>query len=244
MSNCIDCNKEVSRNAKRCKSCSRKGKFNWNYKGKLLRKCTCCNKSIGVYPSYIKELGNFCSRKCASIVHGSRISKLSRGKNNPNYKDGKCIKENFPNCITCGKKLSSFNCKHCMKCFHVFCLSGKKRPLHSKRMKGELNPSYIHGLSFSKYSLDFNDQLKESIRKRDNYECKNCGMTEEEHIIINGSVLSIHHIDYEKNNNVEENLISLCKQCHARTNFNRQHWKNVFVVKEKNYEIGYSKNFV
>jgi len=33
-----------------------------------------------------------------------------------------------------------------------------------------------------------------------------------------------HHIDYEKTNNVEGNLVSLCKSCHTKTNFNRDAW--------------------
>lgn len=50
-------------------------------------------------------------------------------------------------------------------------------------------------------------------------------MTEEEHLIVTGRVLSIHHIDYNKENCSESNLITLCNQCHARTNYNRDYWQ-------------------
>ena len=76
----------------------------------------------------------------------------------------------------------------------------------------------------SDYPPEFNDKLKEQIRKRDNYTCQNCNIAEEEHIIVFGSVLHVHHIDYDKNNCSEDNLISLCRACHMRTNKNRKYW--------------------
>ncbi len=74
-------------------------------------------------------------------------------------------------------------------------------------------------------------RLKDQIRKRDNYTCQNCDMTEEEHIIVLGEVLSVHHIDYNKKNCNKNNLISLCRQCNARVNFNRKYWKEYFEIK-------------
>ena len=49
-------------------------------------------------------------------------------------------------------------------------------------------------------------------------------MIEEEHIVVVGSVLDVHHIDYNKKNNKENNLLTLCRFCHTRTNFNRNTW--------------------
>ena len=40
--------------------------------------------------------------------------------------------------------------------------------------------------------------------------------------------LSIHHIDYNKKNCKEDNLISLCVHCHGLTNKNRNSWINYF----------------
>jgi hypothetical protein len=90
-------------------------------------------------------------------------------------------------------------------------------------MKGN-KYAYIHGQAFNPYSLEFTNELKLKIRKRDNCECQNCGMTEEEHIIIYGRVLDVHHIDYNKENCKENNLISTCKQCNTRANYNREYW--------------------
>ena len=57
-------------------------------------------------------------------------------------------------------------------------------------------------------------------------------MTEEEHIIVLGEALTVHHIDYDKENCKENNLITLCKQCNSRVNFNRKYWTNYFKSKE------------
>ena len=81
------------------------------------------------------------------------------------------------------------------------------------------------------YPQEFNDKLKQKIRKRDNYTCQICGMTEEEHIIVYGVNLSIHHIDYNKKNSSKDDLTSLCIPCHARTNYNRKYWVDYFQKK-------------
>jgi hypothetical protein len=49
-------------------------------------------------------------------------------------------------------------------------------------------------------------------------------MTEEEHLIVIGTALTIHHIDYNKQNCNEENLITLCKGCNTRANYNKDYW--------------------
>ena len=53
-------------------------------------------------------------------------------------------------------------------------------------------------------------------------------MTEEEHLIVYGRVLDVHHIDYNKLNCKKSNLITLCKQCNNRANYNRECWKKIY----------------
>ena len=38
----------------------------------------------------------------------------------------------------------------------------------------------------------------------------------------------VHHIDYDKNNNQESNLITLCHKCNLKINKNRVYWSNYF----------------
>lgn len=37
-----------------------------------------------------------------------------------------------------------------------------------------------------------------------------------------------NHIDYDKKNCNSDNLITLCRVCHIKTNFNRSYWINYF----------------
>jgi len=103
---------------------------------------------------------------------------------------------------------------------------------NKERLKDPRNhPLYLGGLVNDLYSDEFNGELKEEIRKRDNYTCQNCEMTEEEHLIMYGSNLCCHHIDYNKMNSNKENIISLCYQCHGRTNYNRKYWESLLSSK-------------
>ena len=40
--------------------------------------------------------------------------------------------------------------------------------------------------------------------------------------------LAIHHIDYDKTNNIPLNLVTLCNSCHTKTNYNRVPWVKLF----------------
>jgi len=75
----------------------------------------------------------------------------------------------------------------------------------------------------NKYPREF-FEIRSKIRKRDNYTCQNCGMIEIEHIQKFKKILEIHHIDYNKNNNIEHNLITTCHTCNTKANLNKSYW--------------------
>ena len=82
----------------------------------------------------------------------------------------------------------------------------------NKNLKGVM-PTPWNKLEFREpYSYEFNNQLKEQIRARDNYECQLCNIKQEE---MNERLI-VHHIDFDKNNNNLINLISLCRSCHGK----------------------------
>lgn len=89
---------------------------------------------------------------------------------------------------------------------------------------GANSANWRGGISFEPYGIEFNNKLKNQIRERDNHTCQECLCTEEQL----GRALDIHHIDYCKTNNSPENLISLCRSCHAQTNFSREDWTEYF----------------
>ena len=111
-------------------------------------------------------------------------------------------------------------------------MSNRKGIKHTEEAKeknrqahlGEKSYNWRGGISKEPYGTEFNRELKEQIRKRDDWKCRECGHSQEEL----GYKLPVHHIDYNKRNNGSDNLISLCRNCHAQTSFKREDWTNYF----------------
>lgn len=115
---------------------------------------------------------------------------------------------------------------------------GKKREPFSDKWRENLRKAqmiriqngthnfYKGGISFEKYGQDWTEDLKDSIRKRDNHVCQmeGCGIHQDEL----EQLLDVHHIDYNKKNCNPKNLISFCRKCHIKTNHNREHWLKYF----------------
>lgn len=104
-------------------------------------------------------------------------------------------------------------------------VSGEKNPMFGKGhlLRGEKNGSWLGGISFGEYGQIWNESLKTEIRKRDGFQCQIC----------RNNGYDVHHIDYVKQNCEHSNLVTLCRSCHAKTNFNREHWIEFFRSKMK-----------
>jgi len=202
---CIDCGKILSANpkAKRCISCHLKNRW----RNPIIRK----KNTLSVIKSWIL-------------------------RKKPKVKCNGCDKELFDRrsiyCEKCIRTIRFLNKNHiyCKECKRE--ISVKAIRCKSCAAKGELNQQWLDGTS-GIYPLEFSDTLKESIRNRDNHICQNCDMTEEEHLIVIGKVLAIHHINYDKNNCKKDNLITLCVQCNLRANKNRDYWIKIYKNKIK-----------
>lgn len=90
--------------------------------------------------------------------------------------------------------------------------------------KGSNHYNWKGGISNQPYPWNFNEKLKKLIRERDGHVCQLCSRTREEE----GRELSVHHIDYIKENIDLENLITLCLSCNNKVNFNRVKWIKFF----------------
>jgi hypothetical protein len=105
-----------------------------------------------------------------------------------------------------------------------------KQKMREARLKnpvyfvGDSHWNWHGGSSFEPYSKEWTKELKKQIRERDNYKCQLCGIKETEYY----QKLSVHHIDYNKNNLNENNLVSLCRKCHIKTNCKRDYWISIF----------------
>ncbi len=108
---------------------------------------------------------------------------------------------------------------------------GKKLPPlseeHKRKQSEALRGAKCHfwkgGIAYEPYTVDWTQDLKRAIRKRDKYTCQVCG--KEPSVVC-------HHIDYDKKNCRPGNLITLCNSCHGKTNKDREYWINYFSIKK------------
>jgi len=172
-------------------------------------KCNICGKLKKFNYYNIKKGGGlFCSNNCRNKA---QIGKIGNRKGKKHRKESiEKIKQ------ARSKQKSPFK--------------GKKHTKKSKKListnhadfKLEKHPNWRNGISFEPYKPEFNETLKEKIRNRDNYTCQNLDCENKQ----TKTKFPIHHIDYNKNNNNETNLITLCFSCHSKSNYKRKEWCN------------------
>lgn len=170
------------------------------------------------------------SKRCL-ICNGKLHSKRMKGKNNPMFgKKRPELSKKFKGHVVSKDTRNKLRISHLGKKH-----TQKTRQLMSEQRKGINNSNYKNGLSHESYPFQFNDQLRNQIRKRDNYICQNCSMTEKKHAIVYNKKLHVHHIDYNKDNCKEDNLITLCQKCNSNANGNRDYWYSYFkyIIGEK-----------
>lgn len=56
---------------------------------------------------------------------------------------------------------------------------------------------------------------REKVIVRDGEKCVRCRLTRQEHRHLYGGDLTVDHIDGNRNNNVLNNLLTLCRKCHG-----------------------------
>ena len=97
------------------------------------------------------------------------------------------------------------------------------------KISGENNSNWKGGISLDEYCPIFSlKEFKNIILERDKHVCQNCGITRMLSLKVYECNLSIHHIDYNKKNCDLFNLITVCKSCNTKANYNREYWKNFY----------------
>ena len=155
--------------------------------------------------------------KCSNRVIFDRLKKYKikirtrsearRGKNGGNWRGG------FPKCVDCGEPTKDYNSKRCEKCYYEYA-------------KGKNSNNWQGGIGNLPYPSEFTEELKERVREYWGRKCMfpGCGVPESECL----TRLHVHHLDYDKKNCSEVNLIPLCNKHNGEVNKNRKHWEEYF----------------
>ncbi len=175
------------------------------------KKCHICKKYF--YVARWEDKRKYCSSSCQT--EGKKLMKLS---DKHKFNISKSLK---------GRILSDKHKNNLSKAISGKIVSMETREKIRKANLGEKNYNWKGGISNSGYSDDWGNILREEIRKRDNFICQECGIHQDE---LDGwnKKLDVHHIDYNKHNCNKDNLITLCRSCHLKTNSNREYWIKYF----------------
>lgn len=84
-------------------------------------------------------------------------------------------------------------------------------------MRPEDHPAWRGGTGSLPYGPGFTRTVKRLIRERDDYTCQRCGITQDQV----SRKLDVHHIDHDKMNNHESNLVTLCSSCNIWFSWHR-----------------------
>lgn len=74
-------------------------------------------------------------------------------------------------------------------------------------------------------------EIRKEIYKRDNWTCQECNIKCVGKDGKSNKKIQCHHIDWNKDNNNHDNLITLCSVCHGKTNLKKENWIEYFKLK-------------
>jgi len=235
---CMDCEKEISTGARRCKSCSVRARKRSDYISLLPLPPTLCSECGAVKLSHAGNLCQKCGWEARNVTMRNNRQRIGPPPNKYCLDCGKKISQKAERCRVCSYKhrpQRPQTHKKCRECggsvgsghetlYCVVCaeklgvtVSGGYRWRDEERRL-----SWRSGEFLESYGPGFNNALKLQVRTRDGFRCLLCGTPE------NGGAFACHHIDYDKKNNAPSNLATLCKSCHSKTNFNREYWQAYF----------------
>ena len=220
-------------------------RYKKEYKKYWAKKCEFCGKEFTVDSKQKRK--KFCSSECVILNIKSKTKPQfceSCGKEiifeKRHYKRKYCndCKDLWKNNIP--KKRVKIKCSYCGKEFfripsilaknqRNYCSTECMGRDYENLLLGENNPTWKGGKGHH-YTGGFYSQRK-LARKRDNYTCQLCGITEEEF----GQELSVHHIknyrcfeDKHEANNLD-NLVSVCEKCH-RFIHSKKNVDKIFII--------------
>jgi 5-methylcytosine-specific restriction endonuclease McrA len=145
----------------------------------------------------------------------SEYKSRGTGKDNPNWVDNTVE----TNCAYCGGDIEIIE-KRVEKADNNFCDPDCHSNYVSENRVGENHPLYKGGPHY--YGAEWQQEIRDKVRERDNYTCQRCGATEDELT----RELDVHHLNpvrnFENTTDAHEidNLVCYCRSCH-------QQWESI-----------------
>jgi len=170
------------------------------------------HKERGIKPISTEEI----RKKISNANRGRKVSEETKRKISQSNKGRVGLK---------GKDNPWYGKKHRQDSKDKMRVAHIGKPTWNKDICGNRSHSWKGGVSKLPYTYDWN-RVSEEMKKRDNYRCQECNEGSK-------GKLAVHHIDYDKKNNKEDNLITLCLKCNSRANWNRDYWKKYYGSKIK-----------
>lgn len=217
---CIDCGKQISFRAKRCRACANKIKWDDKLRHKVSPIRSQIQKTLWQDPEYRSRQSEALKSQAQTKVSRQNRSKaLKKLWQNPDHRHR--MMEKWGNEASREKRSratkETWKDTTYRRKFSEYMKRRWENPEYRQGFTGENHPNWQGGVSFEPYPPEFNGALKWQIRKRDSQSCAICGKR----------ALCVHHINYKKDDNRFENLITLDRACHSKTNFNRRFWQIV-----------------
>jgi hypothetical protein len=216
---------------KRILSEETKSKISKSNKGKIRSSETKSKLRLISLEQFKNGMPNETKIKIGKALSGRKFSGIHKNRLSQSLKGRKKSKEHIKS-LSLSKTGTTLSNKH--KSNIGKSLKGHKVSLETKKKlsianSGNKNWNWRGGLSKRKYPKSWTNTLRTLIRERDKYTCQICGFHQSK---LNGwsKKLSVHHIDYNKKNCNPDNLITLCKSCHTKTNHNRKYWIKYFKI--------------
>lgn len=184
---------------------------------KIVLKCSICNNE---FIKYVSELKYNKNKFCSIICRGKWQSIARIGQNAPNkYKKLKRT------CKICNKvfkvppsALLKSSCNFCsLDCWYNY-------------NRGRNHTLWVGGVGFDRGY--YWNKIRKQVYKRDNYTCQICYKKD---IIINAHhIIPFRYFNLPEKANLLDNLITLCKKCHAK--------EDSKILKGVKNEINYKKS--
>ena len=140
-------------------------------------------------------------------------------------------------CTNCGKKTEHHAKQKCITCYKktswrpklIICKRcNRQKPMHAKGFCDGCYNSVFHIDNVKKHNARRYHNIEPELYQKITKECTTCKFNK---------IVEAHHLDHNKSNNSETNLIGLCPNCHKMLH-SKVYQKEIFdILREKGFSV-------